>query len=291
MPATVGSGWTARGHSDQRSARDNEVFLRHRRELGTGEFQTLEQFQAELELARRRSLEEVRSGCGINSNETIGKTGGDPVGKASGAGAAGASHGKNIAWMPRSTLAESGGPNTSLVDDTVLLNRSLRRFGFNETDAINRARALAVHDGVEEARESSPVVIRRERPTRSGPFSPASVGEQRADDGASASDVDRAAIPVAATVEDSVPTAVAVAVADQEPRSPARSPGGSRCEYYAVFRGRIPGVYRHWSLASLQVQGFPGNSYRGYRTLEEAMEAMRSAGLYVRGEGPVNRSK
>jgi hypothetical protein len=39
-----------------------------------------------------------------------------------------------------------------------------------------------------------------------------------------------------------------------------------------VFRGRQPGVYSSWRICQAQVNGFSNNSYRGYQTLEEAVE-------------------
>jgi hypothetical protein len=39
-----------------------------------------------------------------------------------------------------------------------------------------------------------------------------------------------------------------------------------------LFRGRQPGVYSSWRIYKAQVNGFLNNSYRGYQTLEEAVE-------------------
>jgi viroplasmin and RNaseH domain-containing protein len=39
-----------------------------------------------------------------------------------------------------------------------------------------------------------------------------------------------------------------------------------------MFRGRQSGVYNSWRICQSQVNGFSNNSYRGYPTLEEAME-------------------
>jgi hypothetical protein len=36
--------------------------------------------------------------------------------------------------------------------------------------------------------------------------------------------------------------------------------------------GRQPGVYSSWRICQAQVNGFSNNSYRGYQTLEEAVE-------------------
>jgi hypothetical protein len=44
-----------------------------------------------------------------------------------------------------------------------------------------------------------------------------------------------------------------------------------------VFRGRQPGVYSSWRICQTQVNGFSNNSYRGYQTLEEAVEEFNQA--------------
>ena len=90
------------------------------------------------------------------------------------------------------------------------------------------------------------------------------------------------AVAVAAVVEQtggvSVPSGA-------EAKSPICSPGGSRFEFYAVYRGLEPGIYRHWSVASLQVIGQPRNSYKGFRRLTEAVDSMRAAGYNVTDDG------
>ena len=48
-------------------------------------------------------------------------------------------------------------------------------------------------------------------------------------------------------------------------------------KYYAVFRGRIPGVYDNWDDALEQVESFPGALYKGYKTSAEASEAFRKS--------------
>ena len=73
-------------------------------------------------------------------------------------------------------------------------------------------------------------------------------------------------------------------------RLPSRSPG-SRRNFYAVYRGLTPGVYQHWSVASLQVTGVKGNSYKGFDTLGEAVASMREAGFTVNDEGLVESKK
>ncbi len=41
-------------------------------------------------------------------------------------------------------------------------------------------------------------------------------------------------------------------------------------KYYAVRRGRIPGVYEEWSECEAQVKGFPNALYKSFRTRLEA---------------------
>lgn len=47
-------------------------------------------------------------------------------------------------------------------------------------------------------------------------------------------------------------------------------------KYYVVFKGHNPGIYEDWEETKLQVSGFPGASYKGYNTVEEATEAYRN---------------
>ena len=37
-----------------------------------------------------------------------------------------------------------------------------------------------------------------------------------------------------------------------------------RC--YVVYIGRVPGVYEQWQDCQMQVNGFSGNSYKGYKS-------------------------
>ena len=39
--------------------------------------------------------------------------------------------------------------------------------------------------------------------------------------------------------------------------------------FYAVYRGRRPGVYSSWRSCQEQVNGYSHNSYEGFETLEE----------------------
>ncbi len=53
-------------------------------------------------------------------------------------------------------------------------------------------------------------------------------------------------------------------------------------KYYAVIRGRRPGIYERWGGsqgAEIQVRGFPGAVFKGFVTLAEARQAMESGTL------------
>lgn len=41
-------------------------------------------------------------------------------------------------------------------------------------------------------------------------------------------------------------------------------------KYYAVRKGRVPGIYRTWSECQKQVTGYPGAVFKGFVTEEEA---------------------
>lgn len=44
----------------------------------------------------------------------------------------------------------------------------------------------------------------------------------------------------------------------------------SNFKYYAVRKGRQPGIYRTWDECSAQVNGYAGAVYKGFKSLEEA---------------------
>jgi ribonuclease HI len=53
-------------------------------------------------------------------------------------------------------------------------------------------------------------------------------------------------------------------------------------KFYAVIRGRQPGIYREWTGprgAEVQVRGFPGALFRGYPTRAEAEQALADGAL------------
>jgi ribonuclease HI len=45
---------------------------------------------------------------------------------------------------------------------------------------------------------------------------------------------------------------------------------------YAVAKGRKPGIYNNWPAAQSQIEGFPGAVFKGFSTIKEAEEWMRS---------------
>ncbi|XLT72939.1 hypothetical protein HN873_029365 [Arachis hypogaea] len=45
---------------------------------------------------------------------------------------------------------------------------------------------------------------------------------------------------------------------------------GGRFQYYAVRRGRVPGIYGTWLECKRQVTEFKNNDYKGFKDLDEA---------------------
>ena len=41
-------------------------------------------------------------------------------------------------------------------------------------------------------------------------------------------------------------------------------------KWYVVYKGKVPGVYDEWEDCLEQVNKFKGNSYKGYKSKEEA---------------------
>lgn len=50
-------------------------------------------------------------------------------------------------------------------------------------------------------------------------------------------------------------------------------------KYYAVAKGKTPGIYFTWDDCKNQVEHFPGAVYKGFQTLQEAESFVRSAGV------------
>ncbi|MED6144055.1 hypothetical protein PIB30_011851 [Stylosanthes scabra] len=59
-----------------------------------------------------------------------------------------------------------------------------------------------------------------------------------------------------------------------------------RGKYYAVRKGKNPGIYRSWEEADEQVMGVPGAQHKSFPALEEAMEYMARNSRARRGTGP-----
>ncbi|RYQ95775.1 hypothetical protein Ahy_B08g091130 [Arachis hypogaea] len=51
-----------------------------------------------------------------------------------------------------------------------------------------------------------------------------------------------------------------------------------RFPFYAVRRGRVPGIYKSWEECEHQVNGFRNNEHRGFHDLSEDLAWLRSAG-------------
>jgi len=48
---------------------------------------------------------------------------------------------------------------------------------------------------------------------------------------------------------------------------------------YAVAKGRKPGIYNNWPAAQSQIEGFPGAVYKGFASVQEAEEWLKSPGF------------
>ncbi|MED6209246.1 hypothetical protein PIB30_052881, partial [Stylosanthes scabra] len=61
----------------------------------------------------------------------------------------------------------------------------------------------------------------------------------------------------------------------------------SRAKYshYAVRVGKVPGIYLTWDECDEQVHGYPFASFKGFKSLEEAVEWMNKAPSSSRGNG------
>lgn len=61
-------------------------------------------------------------------------------------------------------------------------------------------------------------------------------------------------------------------------------------KYYAVKKGKMPGIYMSWADCQAQVTGFPGAVFKGFMTLEEAGAFMDGA-MISRPETGKNKKK
>jgi viroplasmin and RNaseH domain-containing protein len=51
-------------------------------------------------------------------------------------------------------------------------------------------------------------------------------------------------------------------------------------KFYAVSKGRLPGIYDNWSLAESQVTGYSGSTYKGFQTKLGAEKCMATAKIH-----------
>lgn len=50
-------------------------------------------------------------------------------------------------------------------------------------------------------------------------------------------------------------------------------------KFYAVAKGRKPGIYNNWPAAKAQIEGFAGAVYKGFPTIDEAQAWMKNPGF------------
>ena len=50
-------------------------------------------------------------------------------------------------------------------------------------------------------------------------------------------------------------------------------------KYYAVAKGRRPGIYDNWLEAKMQIDGFNGAVYKGFPSKKEAEDWMKRQGV------------
>lgn len=58
----------------------------------------------------------------------------------------------------------------------------------------------------------------------------------------------------------------------------------AKIKFYAVKKGRKPGIYKTWEKTESQVKGFSGAEYKSFETIEEADEYMKNASEAPMGE-------
>jgi ribonuclease HI len=60
-------------------------------------------------------------------------------------------------------------------------------------------------------------------------------------------------------------------------------------KFYVVWRGRIPGIYESWADCAIQVSGFPGAKFKGFKTLFDAQQAFDEGWETYIGKKPADR--
>lgn len=53
-------------------------------------------------------------------------------------------------------------------------------------------------------------------------------------------------------------------------------------KYYAVKKGKVPGIYFNWNDCKAMVDGYPGAVYKSFKTIEEAEK-------FIKGENYCRR--
>jgi len=67
-------------------------------------------------------------------------------------------------------------------------------------------------------------------------------------------------------------------VAGRRPAKAAATAPAEPTKFYAVARGRVPGIYMDWDTAQLQIKGWKGPRYKKFNTKGEAEEFIRLGG-------------
>src|SRR5262245_45179920 len=52
--------------------------------------------------------------------------------------------------------------------------------------------------------------------------------------------------------------------------------GKEKNNYYVVWQGVKPGIYKSWGDCQKQIMGFPGAKYKGFKRYENALEAFNN---------------
>lgn len=51
-------------------------------------------------------------------------------------------------------------------------------------------------------------------------------------------------------------------------------------KYYAVKKGKVPGIYFNWNDCKAMVDGYPGAVYKSFKTIEEAENLLTERKLF-----------
>ena len=61
-------------------------------------------------------------------------------------------------------------------------------------------------------------------------------------------------------------------------------------KFYAVAKGRKPGIYNNWPAAQSQIEGFPGAVYKGFPSISEAEEWLKNPGFIKSASNKIRES-